>query len=161
VKPDAEDLAHIPPEVVERFYGCGSPVSAAAPQMGETLVDLGSGAGIDCFIASRRVGREGRVFGIDMTDEMLSIAHECQPKVAAALGYDNVEFCRGLLERVPLDDGTADIVTSNCVINLSPDKRSVFHEIWRVLKDHGRAVLADIVADRETTHAARGWPPLG
>jgi radical SAM protein with 4Fe4S-binding SPASM domain len=155
VKPDAEDLAHIPPEVVERFYGCGSPVSAALPQTGETLVDLGSGAGIDCFIASRRVGRGGRVIGIDMTDQMLSVAHECQPKVAAALGYDNVEFRRGLLERVPVDDGTADIVTSNCVINLSPDKRAVFCEIWRVLKDHGRAVLADIVADREVPPALR------
>jgi radical SAM protein with 4Fe4S-binding SPASM domain len=155
VKPDAEDLAHIPSEVVERFYGCGSPVAAAAPQPGETLIDLGSGAGIDCFIASRRVGRDGRVFGIDMTDQMLSIARECQPKVSAALGYDNVEFRQGLLERIPLDDGTADIVTSNCVINLSPDKPTVFREVWRVLKDHGRAVLADIVADRDVPAALR------
>jgi radical SAM protein with 4Fe4S-binding SPASM domain len=155
VKPDAEDLAHIPPEVVERFYGCGSPVSAAAPQPGETLVDLGSGAGIDCFIASRRVGREGRVFGVDMTDQMLNVAREYQPKVAATLGYDNVEFRRGFLERISVDDGTADIVTSNCVINLSPDKPAVFREIWRVLKDHGRAVLADIVADSEVPPALR------
>lgn len=81
VRPDAEDLTHIPPEVVERFYGCGSPVSAAAPQAGETLADLGSGAGIDCFIAARRVGPNGRVIGIDMTDQMLSVARECQPKV--------------------------------------------------------------------------------
>ena len=155
VKPDAEDLAHIPPEVVERFYGCGSPVSAAAPQPGETLVDLGSGAGIDCFIASRRVGREGRVFGVDMTDQMLSVARECQPKVVAALGYDNVEFRRGFLEHIPLDDGTANIVTSNCVINLSPDKPGVFREVWRVLRDHGRAVVADIVADGEVPPALR------
>ena len=155
VKPDAEDLAHIPPEVVERFYGCGSPVSAAAPRPGETLLDLGSGAGIDCFIASRRVGRDGHVFGVDMTDQMLSVAHTCQPKVAAALGYDNVEFRHGLLERIPLDAGTADIVTSNCVINLSPDKPAVFREIWRVLRDHGRAVLADVVADVEVPPALR------
>jgi radical SAM protein with 4Fe4S-binding SPASM domain len=155
VKPDAEDLAHIPAEVVERFYGCGSPVAAAAPQSGETLVDLGSGAGIDCFIASRRVGRDGRVFGVDMTDQMLAVAHECQPKVAAVLGYDNVEFRHGFLERVPLDNDTADIVTSNCVINLSPDKPAVFREIWRVLRDHGRAVLADIVADTEVPPAMR------
>lgn len=149
VRPDAEDLAHIPPEVVERFYGCGSPVSAAAPQPGETLVDLGSGAGIDCFIASRRVGAGGRVFGIDMTEQMLGVALESQPKVAATLGYDNVEFRRGFLERIPLDTASADIVTSNCVINLSPDKPAVFREIWRVLRDQGRAVIADIVADTE------------
>jgi ubiquinone/menaquinone biosynthesis C-methylase UbiE len=154
VRPDAEDLAHIPREVVERFYGCGSPVSAAAPQPGETLVDLGSGAGIDCFIAARRVGSEGRVFGIDMTDQMLAVARESQPHVAAALGYDNVHFRKGLLERIPLDAASADIVTSNCVINLSPDKPAVFREIWRVLKDGGRAVIADIVADREVP------PPL-
>ncbi|MBI2222259.1 MAG: methyltransferase domain-containing protein [Acidobacteria bacterium] len=149
VRPDAEDLAHIPPEVVERFYGCGSPVSAAAPQPGETLVDLGSGAGIDCFIAARRVGPGGHVFGVDMTDQMLAVAHESKPRVAAALGYDNVEFRKGILERIPLDNLSADIVTSNCVINLSPDKPAVFREIWRVLRDGGRAVLADIVSDTE------------
>ena len=155
VQPDAEDLAHIPPEVVERFYGCGSPVSAAAPQPGETVVDLGSGAGIDCFIAARRVGADGRVVGIDMTDQMLTVARDCQPRVAAALGYDVVEFHRGYLERIPLDDASADVVTSNCVINLSPDKPSVFREIWRVLRDHGRMVVADIVADREVPPAMR------
>ena len=149
VRPDAEDLAHIPPEVVERFYGCGSPVSAAAPRPGETLVDLGSGAGIDCFIAARRVGADGRVFGIDMTDQMLAVARESQPLVTAALGYDNVEFRKGILERIPIDRASADVVTSNCVINLSPDKPAVLREIWRVLKDGGRAVIADIVADGE------------
>jgi ubiquinone/menaquinone biosynthesis C-methylase UbiE len=149
VRPDAEDLAHIPPEVVERFYGCGSPVSAAAPLPGETLVDLGSGAGIDCFIAARRVGSEGRVFGVDMTDQMLAVARESQPRVAGALGYDNVEFRKGILEQIPLDNASANIVTSNCVINLSPDKPAVLREIWRVLEDGGRAVIADIVADSE------------
>jgi radical SAM protein with 4Fe4S-binding SPASM domain len=149
VRPDADDLAHIPPEVVERFYGCGSPVSAAAPREGETLVDLGSGAGIDCFIAARRVGAGGRVIGVDMTDQMLGVARESQPKVAAALGYDNVEFRKGILEEIPIDAASADIVTSNCVINLSPDKPAVFREIWRVLRDGGRAVIADIVADGE------------
>jgi radical SAM protein with 4Fe4S-binding SPASM domain len=149
VRPDAEDLAHIPPEVVERFYGCGSPVSAAAPVAGETLLDLGSGAGIDCFIAARRVGPRGRVFGVDMTEQMLAVARDAQPRVSAALGYDNIEFRNGLLEQIPIDDASVDIVTSNCVINLSPDKAAVFREIWRVLKDHGRAVIADIVADGE------------
>lgn len=154
VRPDAEDLDHIPPEVVERFYGCGSPVSAAAPLQGDTLLDLGSGAGIDCFIAARRVGRDGRVFGVDMTDQMLAVAHEARPRVAAALGYDNVEFRKGILEKIPIDTASVDIVTSNCVINLSPDKPAVFREIWRVLRDHGRAVIADIVADGDVP------PPL-
>lgn len=149
VQPDAEDLAHIPKEVVERFYGCGSPVSAAVLSPGETMVDLGSGAGIDCFIAAKKVGAGGHVYGVDMTDAMLGVTNECRPKVASALGWDAVEFRKGLLESIPLDDGTADVVTSNCVINLSPDKPRVFREIWRVLKDHGRAVVADIVADRE------------
>ena len=148
-RPDETDLAHIPREVVDRFYGCGSPVSSAGLAPGETMVDLGSGAGIDCFIAAKKVGPEGRVFGIDMTDQMLAVAQDCQPKVADALGYDAVEFRRGYLEQIPLDDATADVVTSNCVINLSPDKPRVFREIWRVLNDHGRMVVADIVSDRE------------
>jgi radical SAM protein with 4Fe4S-binding SPASM domain len=147
VQPDAADLAHIPSEAVERFYGCGSPVSAAAVVNGETIVDLGSGAGIDCFIAAKKVGATGRVVGIDMTDQMLSVAEDCKPKVAAALGYDVVEFRKGYLEQIPLEDATADVVTSNCVINLSPDKRRVLCEIWRVLKNHGRTVIADIVSD--------------
>ena len=155
VRPDPEDLAHIPSEVVERFYGCGSPVSAAAPQPGETLVDLGSGAGIDCFIAARRVGSAGRVFGIDMTDQMLGVARESQAHVTEALGYDNVVFHKGILEQIPLPAASADIVTSNCVINLSPDKPAVFREIWRVLRDGGRAVIADIVADGEVPPAMR------
>ena len=149
VQPEADDLAHIPREVVDRFYGCGSPVTAAALVPGETMVDLGSGAGIDCFIAAKKVGAEGRVYGIDMTEQMLAVARECQPKVARALGYDAVEFRRGYLEQIPLADATADVVTSNCVINLSADKPRVLREIWRVLNDHGRTVIADIVSDRE------------
>ncbi len=149
VRPDPEDLAHIPPEVVERFYGCGSPVPAAALQPGETMVDLGSGAGIDVFIAARKVGPEGRAIGVDMTDQMLAVARESQPKVAAALGFDAVEFRRGFLEQIPVADGTADVITSNCVINLSHDKPRVLREMWRVLKDHGRMVVADIVSERE------------
>jgi SAM-dependent methyltransferase len=90
-----------------------------------------------------------------MTDRMLGVARESQPKVAAALGYDNVEFREGFLERIPLDDRSVDIVTSNCVINLSPDKPAVFREVWRVLRDHGRAVIADIVADTEVPPAMR------
>ena len=149
VQPDAEDLTHIPSDVIERFYGCGSPVSAAALVTGETMVDLGSGAGIDCFIAAKKVGADGRIIGVDMTDQMLSVARDCQPRVADALGYDAVEFRQGYLEEIPVDDGAADVVTSNCVINLSADKPRVLREIWRVLKDHGRMVVADIVSDRE------------
>jgi radical SAM protein with 4Fe4S-binding SPASM domain len=137
VQPSAEDLAHIPKEAVERFYGCGSPVTAAALASGETMVDLGSGAGIDCFIAAKKVGADGRVFGIDMTDSMLKVANDCRSRVARALGWDVVEFKKGFLEAIPLGDASADVVTSNCVINLSPDKPRVFREIWRVLKDHG------------------------
>jgi radical SAM protein with 4Fe4S-binding SPASM domain len=149
VQPDAEDLAHIPKEVVDRFYGCGSPVTAAALVGGESMVDLGSGGGIDCFIAAKKVGPKGRVYGIDMTDQMLDVARSCQPKVAQALGYDVVEFRKGYLEQIPMEDAVANVVTSNCVINLSADKPRVLREIWRVLKDHGRMVVADIVSDRD------------
>ncbi len=145
---DAEDTAHIPREVLERFYGCGGPMSVAGVREGETVVDLGSGAGIDVFIAARKVGAGGRAIGVDMTDPMLGVAGESRPKVAASLGYDVVEFRKGYLEDVPVDEGSADLVTSNCVINLSPDKRRVFAEVWRILKDHGRIVVSDIVADR-------------
>ncbi len=146
---DPEEVGHIPQEVLDRFYGCGSPVTAANPQPGEVYVDLGSGAGIDCFIAAKRVGPTGRVIGIDMTDQMLTVARESQRKVAASLGYDVVEFRKGFLEQIPVEGGSADVVTSNCVINLSPDKPRVFAEIWRILTDHGRTVIADIVSDRE------------
>jgi MoaA/NifB/PqqE/SkfB family radical SAM enzyme/ubiquinone/menaquinone biosynthesis C-methylase UbiE len=145
---DPEEVGHIPQEVLDRFYGCGSPVTAARPQAGEVYVDLGSGAGIDCFIAARHVGSSGCVIGIDMTDAMLEVARASQVKVAEALGYDVVEFRKGYLEAIPLADNTADVVTSNCVINLSPDKPRVFAELWRILKDHGRCVIADIVSDR-------------
>jgi len=148
-KYDDGDIGHIPQEVLDRFYGCGSPVSAARPQPGEVYVDLGSGAGIDCFIAAKRVGPTGRVIGIDMTDPMLAVAREHQAQVAAALGYDVVEFRKGYLEEIPVEAKHADVVTSNCVINLSADKPKVFAELWRILKDHGRAVIADIVSDRE------------
>ncbi|MBI4055144.1 MAG: methyltransferase domain-containing protein [Elusimicrobia bacterium] len=143
-----EEVGHIPKEVLERFYGCGSPVPEAQIQIGETVLDLGSGAGIDCFIAAKRVGRQGRVIGVDMTSQMLKVARESQKKVAGKLGYDVVEFREGYLERVPAEDKSVDLVTSNCVINLSPDKGKVFSEVWRILRDGGRMVVADIVSDR-------------
>jgi len=144
----SDDTSHIPQEVVDRFYGCGGPMSLAGAGAGETVVDLGSGAGIDVFIAAKKVGRQGKAIGVDMTDPMLGVAGQNKAAVAANLGYDVVEFRKGFLEQVPVGDGEVDLVTSNCVINLSPDKPRVFGEMWRILKDHGRIVVSDIVADR-------------
>jgi MoaA/NifB/PqqE/SkfB family radical SAM enzyme/SAM-dependent methyltransferase len=148
VKYSEDEVGHIPQDVLDRFYGCGSPVSVAGIAAGETALDLGSGAGIDCFIAAKKVGPKGKVIGVDMTAEMLAVARRCQKEVTAKLGYDVVDFREGFLEKVPAEDKSVDLVTSNCVINLSPNKPQVFAEIWRILKDHGRLVVADIVADR-------------
>ncbi|MGH7884450.1 MAG: methyltransferase domain-containing protein, partial [Thermodesulfobacteriota bacterium] len=144
-----EDTSHIPSEVIERFYGCGSPVSIAEIKSGETVVDLGSGAGIDCFIAARKTGPDGMVIGIDMTDNMLEVARKCSDVVSANLGYKNVEFRKGFLEEIPVESRTADLITSNCVINLSPNKVRVFQEMIRTLKDHGRILISDVISEVE------------
>lgn len=157
---DAAEIDFIPREVLDRFYGCGSPVLLAAPREGQSVVDLGSGGGIDCFIAAKKVGPTGRVVGVDMTDQMLGVAERNKKAVSRNLGYDVVEFKKGFLESVPLEDASVDIVTSNCVINLSPDKRRVFAEIWRILKDHGKAVLSDIVSTRPVPPRIRVNPKL-
>lgn len=148
IRYDADEISHIPQAVIDRFYGCGSPILTAQVKSGETVLDLGSGAGIDCFIAARKVGRAGKVIGVDMTDQMLEVAAQSKKIVAQNLGYDVVEFKRGYLENIPAQDRSVDLVTSNCVINLSPDKKKVFAEIWRILKDTGRFVVADIVSER-------------
>ena len=145
---EGAQMSHIPEEVLEVSYGCGSPVALAGIRPGETMLDLGSGAGIDCFIASRLVGPAGKVIGVDMTTEMLEKAQRGKRLVAGRLGYDNVEFRLGFLEKIPVDSSTVDLVTSNCVVNLSVDKIAVFNEIYRVLKDRGRFVISDIVSDR-------------
>ena len=148
-KYDDSAISHIPRDVLDRFYGCGSPMTTASIKEGEVVVDLGSGAGIDVFIAAKFVGAKGKAIGVDMTDRMLHVARENQPRVAEVLGYDAVEFREGFLEQIPVEAKSADLVTSNCVVNLSPDKPRVFSEMWRVLKDHGRILISDIVSESE------------
>jgi MoaA/NifB/PqqE/SkfB family radical SAM enzyme/SAM-dependent methyltransferase len=159
-KYDDAAVRHIPRDVLDRFYGCGSPMTTAGVAEGETVVDLGSGAGIDVFIAAKLVGKTGRAIGVDMTDRMLAVAHENKPRVAEALGYDAVEFREGYLEAIPVESGIVDLVTSNCVVNLSPDKPRVFEEVWRVLKDGGRLVVSDIVSETEVPPHLKTNPRL-
>ena len=146
-----EDRGAVPEGAIGLSLGCGNPTAVAKLDAGETVLDLGSGTGTDVLLSARRVGPAGRAYGLDMTDEMLELAH----RNAEEAGIANAEFLKGYIEDVPLPDGSVDVVISNCVINLSADKSKVIGEVARVLRPGGRFAVSDVIADPDMDPATR------
>ena len=139
----------------ELGLSCGNPLAFGYINQGDVVLDLGSGAGKDVFLAAQKVGQTGRAIGVDMTDEMLALARHNAVTFFTATGLANVEFRKGIIERIPVDDASVDVVISNCVINLSPDKPAVFREVFRVLRPGGRMIVSDIVLNRPLPESVR------